>query len=344
MMTRYLLFKIAVLLVLGAVLLVLGMVVGMNYAPVTANKAVSYPPTYKGPVIGILTQKTNGQFQRYGHSYIAASYVQWRAVKFYIQKIKFTSYTFSSEFRHHIIMFQTFPISKFYEASKYIYDWTVNFNKNGSYFPLWGTCLGFEAILYAEANTNVTSDIRFKCSAHMPNNLTIQEGAQNSRMLSNLDSKLYQAVQTEQLVYNSHSFCIGAEQIESPDGPLHNNFNLLAVNWDANGKQYIALAEHKKLPIYASQFHTEKSAFEWTTYKSTIPHTKNAILFMQYLANFFVGEARQSKNQFSESVEFYKRSINNYKPVYTAIALNYFLESCYFFHDRRDDLLLDTTD
>ena len=39
-------------------------------------------------------------------------------------------------------MFQIFPNSKFYEASKYIYDWTVNFNKNGSYFPLWGTCLG----------------------------------------------------------------------------------------------------------------------------------------------------------------------------------------------------------
>ena len=58
-------------------LLVLGVLVGMNCAPATANKAVSYPPTYKGPVIGILTQKTNGQFQRYGHSYLAASYVMY---------------------------------------------------------------------------------------------------------------------------------------------------------------------------------------------------------------------------------------------------------------------------
>lgn len=339
MMTRYL-------------LLVLGVLVGMNCAPATANKAVSYPPTYKGPVIGILTQKTNGQFQRYGHSYLAASYVKYleMAGAQVIPVIDSMSADQMNRTLHSIngILIpggaQIFPNSKFYEASKYIYDWTVNFNKNGSYFPLWGTCLGFEAIMYAEAaNANVTTDIRFNCSANMPNNLTIQEGAQDSRMLSNLDSKLYQAVQTEQLVYNAHSFCIGAEQIESAAGPLHNSFNLLAVNWDANGKEYIALVEHKKLPIYASQFHPEKNAFEWTTYKS-IPHTKNAILFMQYLGNFFVGEARKSKNQFSESVEFYKRSINNYNPVYTAIALNSSLESCYFFHDRRADVLINTTD
>jgi len=41
------------------------------------------------------------------------------------------------------------------------------------YFPLWGTCLGFEVILAVQAN--LTEDIRFTCSAHMPNNLTIED-------------------------------------------------------------------------------------------------------------------------------------------------------------------------
>lgn len=37
---------------------------------------------------------------------------------------------------------QMIPKSKFYEASKFIYEWTVSQNGNGTYFPLWGTCLG----------------------------------------------------------------------------------------------------------------------------------------------------------------------------------------------------------
>ena len=39
----------------------------------------SYPPTYKGPVIGILTQKTNNKMRKLGHigTYIAASYVRY---------------------------------------------------------------------------------------------------------------------------------------------------------------------------------------------------------------------------------------------------------------------------
>ena len=159
------------------------------------------------------------------------------------------------------------------------------------------------------------------------------QGAQDSRLLQDLDGKMYKAVQTEKIIYNHHTYCIGADKITDPDGPLYNNFNLLAVNWDAYGYQYIALVEHKQLPIYASQFHPEKNAFGWTTYES-IPHSRNAILFMQYLANFFVNESRESKHRFSDPVEFYKRNINNYKPINTLKEINSIFDSCYFFNDR----------
>ena len=36
-----------------------------------------YPASYKGAVIGILTQKTYKDYTKYGHSYIAASYVKF---------------------------------------------------------------------------------------------------------------------------------------------------------------------------------------------------------------------------------------------------------------------------
>jgi gamma-glutamyl hydrolase len=156
-------------------------------------------------------------------------------------------------------------------------------------------------------------------------------------MFQKLDSKLYRAVQKEMLVFNSHNLCISTEKITDPTGPLHKDLNLLAVNWDANGQKYIALVEHKEFPIYASQFHPEKIAFEWTPYED-IPRSHNAILFARYLGDFFVDEARRNNNRFSESAEFYKRSINNYDTVYTLVTLNSTLQSLYFFNDTRDDL------
>ena len=61
------------------------------------------------------------------------------------------------------------------------------------------------------------------------------------------------------MIYNIHKFCIGTDKIKDSNGPLNKNFILLAENWDDQGKKYIALVEHKKLPIYATQFHPEKS-------------------------------------------------------------------------------------
>ena len=39
-------------------------------------------------------------------------------------------------------------------------------------------------MLYAEAGANETNDIRFKCSAHMANNLTIQEVSKKAKYQS----------------------------------------------------------------------------------------------------------------------------------------------------------------
>ena len=36
-----------------------------------------YPPSYEGPVVGILTQRAWGKMSFYGHSYLAASYVKF---------------------------------------------------------------------------------------------------------------------------------------------------------------------------------------------------------------------------------------------------------------------------
>lgn len=49
------------------------------------------------------------------------------------------------------------------EAGMYIMEIANEFNMNGDFFPVWGTCLGFELIGYVANNNH---EIREDCSSH----------------------------------------------------------------------------------------------------------------------------------------------------------------------------------
>ena len=58
--------------------------------------------------------------------------------------------------------------------------------------------------------------------------------------------------------------------------------------------EYVSTVEHKNLPIYGTQWHPEKNAFEWSTLENhdSMPHDPKAIQMAQYMANFFVERSK----------------------------------------------------
>ena len=62
---------------MGGLLVILCLIAGVYCDLVSVERNVPYPPTYTGPVIGVLAQTTFGKMEKYGHSYIAASYVKY---------------------------------------------------------------------------------------------------------------------------------------------------------------------------------------------------------------------------------------------------------------------------
>ena len=71
---------------------------------------------------------------------------------------------------------------------------------------------------------------------------------------------------------------------------------MLSVNEDNQGKTSISTVEAKnpQLPIYATQWHPEVPPFEF--YKNKASHTAESIQANNYMATFFVNEAKITKN------------------------------------------------
>ena len=80
--------------------------------------------------------------------------------------------------------------------------------------------------------------------------------------------------------------------------------------------------------MFATQWHPEKNAFEWTV-KENIPHQYMSIKVTQYMSNFFVNQARLNQHKFASPEEESASLIYNFTPVYTGSVSSF--EQCYFF-------------
>eukprot|EP00461_Guttulinopsis_vulgaris_P001884 UN01885 len=75
--------------------------------------------------------------------------------------------------------------------------------------------------------------------------------------------------------------------------------------------------QHKKYPIFGTQWHPEKTNFEFGVDDegkphSTTMHTLESIIVSQYCSNLFVHECRKNTNRFANWKEEQARLMYNY--------------------------------
>lgn len=71
--------------------------------------------------------------------------------------------------------------------------------------------------------------------------------------------------------------------------PLQQFFDITSVSYDKSGTRFIAGAQAKRYPIFTTQYHPEKSQFEWNVPAN---HTRIPILWGRGHADAFVAQAR----------------------------------------------------
>lgn len=212
--------------------------------------------------------------------------------------------------------------SGYARAAKIFYHLAIEANEKGDYFPVWGTCLGFEQLAYLTAqrpilvNTNTTS-------VSLPLNFTNE--ANSSRMFKDFPDELMEALATEALTENSHKWSVSVETYNTNE-ELKKFYKVLSTNHDGR-IEFISTMEAYDYPIYGVQWHPEKNAFEWT--KPYYVHTPNGIKVTFYFASFFVSEARKNFHSFESEAAARKLIIYNHIPVYTGDKSIY--EQKYYF-------------
>jgi gamma-glutamyl hydrolase len=273
------------------------------------------------PILGVLTQPTDGSMTQFGQSYIAASYVKFlESAGARVVPVFHNSTTAELDVIFASINGILFPgggsdlnNTPLYKTGHYLYQKALKAFDSGDYFPVFGHCQGFELLAII---TSRDFDILSRVDAEnltLPLNFTSE--ASTSRWLGSASQTVLNILSTESVTMNNHVQCVSPQDYEENEY-LPMFYNVLSMNYDRKGKEFISMWEGNKYPIYGAQWHAEKPQFEWNP-QEVINHSPDSIFAMQYFANFMVSEARKNSHHFSSGQNEYDSLIYNYRAYYT---------------------------
>jgi gamma-glutamyl hydrolase len=286
----------------------------------------------RGPIIGIVSHP----IAKHGE-YISASYVKW--VEMGGGRVVPIPYNAPKEYIESLVpqlngMLFMGGAADVNDAHRLIVDIVLQLNDKGIYFPLWATCLGFEWLVQITAQDLTALESGFDSeNITLPLNFTTL--APESKLFKTMDKQTYGWLANKPITMNNHHQGITPSHFAKFD-KLTQFYDILSTNVDRKGREFVSAFEAKKYPIYAVQFHPEKSSFEMGENADGSPyevvdHSYEAIFASQFFANFFINEARKNDQHFKDAKTQKKALIYNYQT--STITDPGFVESYLFKHD-----------
>ncbi|XP_068604392.1 gamma-glutamyl hydrolase [Brachionichthys hirsutus] len=277
------------------------------------HKATGTDCSTDRPVIGVLAQDVRSP-QPNRTEYIAASYVKFlEAAGARVAPIRVNQRPEDYKKLFSSINGILFPggsanltSSGYAAAAKIFYDLAVEAADGGDYFPVWGTCLGFQMLTLLTSGKRLLSPTD-TAAVSLP--LDFTDAANHSRLFRGFPADLMGDLAGEPLTENSHQWSVTVSTHEA-DEALSKFYRVLSTN-TVQGVEFVSTMEAFHYPIYASIWHPEKNAFEWN--RPHVAHSPAAVRTTFYTAQFFVGEARKSGHRFESEEEERKALIYNYE-------------------------------
>jgi len=267
----------------------------------------SIPKVEDSLCVGILTLPHSRRTRKTEHGHIMKSYVDW----FENQGVKVIPVpydTVNHETYFHMINGLFIPgtdkgfdvmnktliktVTRFFELSL----------RPGEYFPIWGTCFGFQLLTMLVSGNTILK--RYEADGRFPIHITTD--GKRSRMMQGF-SKHYRAyLENSPSTLQYHDYGISPTDFLA-NAHLRRFYRILATSLDHQGREYVAAIEGKYYPIYGVQGHPERQ--------------KRSAPFL----SFFLSELQ--KNTHRANVPFMRSMYTAEKCVYDKEKN----ELCYFF-------------
>jgi gamma-glutamyl hydrolase len=135
-----------------------------------------------------------------------------------------------------------FSSNGYADAGDHIYKIAFEMNSKVIYFPLWGTCLGFELLTFLSANR---TEHRARCSSQsqaLP--LEFKPDFQQSRLYANMPYEIEQIFRKEAVTINFHNYCTTEKNMTAFH--LNNEWRSMSLNKDNKGFEFISSLEHRQ--------------------------------------------------------------------------------------------------
>ncbi|EAR95915.1 gamma-glutamyl hydrolase (macronuclear) [Tetrahymena thermophila SB210] len=205
--------------------------------------------------------------------------------------------------------------------AQHILNRTLEWNSQGRFFPLQGTCLGLELITLAYSNySQVLSDY------NDDNICRPVEFLSYGKMYQNMSSFLKSFISNGQALYVYHHWGLSPKNF---DKFMSKEFILTTQMRDFDDNIYVGSYEHKQYPIYAIQFHPEIERFNLLDGVNAT-HSPLQIETSKYFANFFVNQVRLNNHTFEDQELLERIAIYNFSPVHINGS---FSQQEYFFNN-----------
>ncbi|KAH3744570.1 peptidase C26 family protein [Pelomyxa schiedti] len=277
------------------------------------------------PIVGIITQpESDPTLTPYGDQSISAGYVKWLESA----GLRVAVIPYNMDFVDMDILLAglngvLFPgggtslamNSTFMQATKHIYDSAIASFDSGDPFPIWGTCLGFEILCILTANDESVLQYDAYDAENLALPLALTPEYSTSILLGNAPVDVIEALSGQASTMNLHVNGIIPDVFYSNQA-LTNMYTVLSTNVDRQGLPFVSTMEGKKYPFFGTQWHGERNLYEWDL-PENLDHSYLASKAMNYVAQAFASQVRNSRHFFAS--QDYEQSvlIYNYSPVFT---------------------------
>ena len=115
-------------------------------------------------------------------------------------------------------------------------------NDKGDYFPVWGTCLGFQTLHVIQAGEKPEVLSKGFASEDITIPLKFKDDPKKSRLFKEMSDDLLKTLGEQPVTYNHHQAGITPETYQK-EAALNDFFDVISTNEDLEGRAFVSTVE-----------------------------------------------------------------------------------------------------